>query len=162
MTDGPERLTPATAPQHKDRPRPGSPGRRTGSFIAPREERPARVPYALFGGNFDNVKSLRQGVIIERLRLPPISEMKLPLRKTLTIQRSGLARASSRKKAPNAVNLQVRLKKPRTLPPIAAIRAPTNKTSEKPSAISPATNIGEWFRNSASTGSSPQRWRLIV
>ena len=114
MTDGPERLTPATAPQHKDRPRPASPGRRTGSFIAPREERPARVPYALFGGNFDNVKSLRQGVIIERLRLPPISEMKLPLRKTLTIQRSGLARASSWKKAPNAVNLQVRLKKPRT------------------------------------------------
>ena len=44
----------------------------------------------------------------------PISEMKRPLRKTLTIQRSGVARASSWKKAPSAVKLQARLKKPRS------------------------------------------------
>jgi hypothetical protein len=35
---------------------------------------------------------------------------------------------------------------------MAAIRAPMSKTTDKPSAISPATKIGEWFRNSANIG----------
>jgi hypothetical protein len=32
---------------------------------------------------------------------------------------------------------------------MAAINAPTNKASDRQSAISPATNIGGWFKNSA-------------
>src|ERR1700722_9765624 len=42
---------------------------------------------------------------------------------------------------------------------MAAINAPTNKASDRQSAISPVTNIGGWFRNSANIGCSPQtRW----
>src|SRR5271165_2748792 len=69
----------------------------------------AGLPYALFGAKSYRFKSRRQRSVIERIRPPPVSTINLPLRKTLTLQRSCVARASSRKKAPCAMNLKVRL-----------------------------------------------------
>jgi hypothetical protein len=138
-------------------------GRRRGSFVVPREERPARVPYAFFGGNFDNFKSLRQGVIIERPRSPLHFGNEAPIAEN--IDHPALRRCPRLESEEGAQRREFAGAAQETsdaLPPIAAIRVPTSKTSDKPSAISPARNTGGWFKNSANIGSSPQTRCLIV